>query len=123
MNVMEMSSSKMVDDDLFRFKNGSIKVGKVNGKHNKHMQHVSLKTSLQGNEFGKMLHASIPMYKEVLPSLESWIAGKVSSWSKLQGHSIQWLCIACIDRKGKKKSKLFSSMNVYKSLFATGFQA
>ncbi|KAK1428156.1 hypothetical protein QVD17_16984 [Tagetes erecta] len=100
MNVMEMSSSKMVDEDLFRFKNGSIKVGKVNGKHNNHMQRVSLKTSSQGNEFGKLLHASIPMYKEVLPSLESWIVGKVSSWSKLQGHSIQWLCIACIDRKG-----------------------
>ncbi|KAI3829569.1 hypothetical protein L1987_03695 [Smallanthus sonchifolius] len=100
MNVMEMSSSKRVDEDLFRFKNGSIKVSKVNGKHNKHMQHVSLKTNSQGNEFGKLMHANIPMYKEVLPSLESWIAGKVSSWSKLQGHSIQWLCIACIDRKG-----------------------
>ncbi|KAI3682765.1 hypothetical protein L1987_82999 [Smallanthus sonchifolius] len=100
MNVMEMSSSKMVDEDLFRFKNGSIKVSKVNGKHNKHMQHVSLKTNSQGNELGKLMHANIPMYKEVLPSLESWIAGKVSSWSKLQGHSIQWLCIACIDRKG-----------------------
>nr|XP_043609294.1 putative GTP diphosphokinase RSH1, chloroplastic isoform X2 [Erigeron canadensis] len=100
MNVMEISSSKMVDEDLFKFKNGSIKVSKVNGKHNKHMQHVSLTTSSQGNEFGKMMLASIPMYKEVLPSLESWIAGKVASWSNLQGHSIQWLCIACIDRKG-----------------------
>ncbi|KAI7726871.1 hypothetical protein M8C21_012345, partial [Ambrosia artemisiifolia] len=100
MNVMEMSSSKMVDEDLFRFKNGSIKVSKVNGKHNKHMQHVSLKTNSHGNEFGKLMQANVPMYKEVLPSLESWLDGKVSSWSKLQGHSIQWLCIACIDRKG-----------------------
>ncbi|KAJ0625382.1 putative GTP diphosphokinase, Guanosine-3',5'-bis(diphosphate) 3'-diphosphatase [Helianthus annuus] len=100
MNVMEMSSSKMVDEDLFRFKNGSIKVGKVNGKHNKHVQHVSLKTNSHGNEFGKLMQANVPMYKEVLPSLESWLAGKVSSWSKLQGHSIQWLCIVCIDRKG-----------------------
>ncbi|MFS7901646.1 putative GTP diphosphokinase, Guanosine-3',5'-bis(diphosphate) 3'-diphosphatase [Helianthus anomalus] len=100
MNVMEMSSSKMVDEDLFRFKNGSIKVGKVNGKHNKHVQHVSLKTNSHGNEFGKLMQANVPMYKEVLPSLESWLAGKVLSWSKLQGHSIQWLCIACIDRKG-----------------------
>ncbi|KAJ0610176.1 putative GTP diphosphokinase, Guanosine-3',5'-bis(diphosphate) 3'-diphosphatase [Helianthus annuus] len=100
MNVMEMSSSKMADEDLFRFKNGSIKVGKVNGKRNKHVQHVSLKTNSHGNELGKLMQANVPMYKEVLPSLESWLAGKVSSWSKLQGHSIQWLCIACIDRKG-----------------------
>ncbi|XP_076912867.1 putative GTP diphosphokinase RSH1, chloroplastic isoform X2 [Bidens hawaiensis] len=95
MNVMEMSSSKMVDEDLFWFKNGSIKVSKVN-----HMQHVSLKSSSHEVEFGKLMYANIPMYKEVLPSLESWLDGKVSSWSKLQGHSIQWLCIACIDRKG-----------------------
>ncbi|XP_076894078.1 putative GTP diphosphokinase RSH1, chloroplastic isoform X1 [Bidens hawaiensis] len=100
MNVMEMSSSKMVDEDLFRFKNGSIKVSKVNGKHNKHMQHMSLKTNSHEVEFEKLTHANTPMYKEVLPSLESWLDGKVSSWSKLQGHSIQWLCIACIDRKG-----------------------
>lgn len=96
-NVMDMSSSKVVDEDLFRFKNGSVKVPKVNGKHNKHMQHVSLNT---GIEFGKIMFANIPMYKEVLPSLESWLAGKVASWSNLEGNSVQWLCIVCIDRKG-----------------------
>ncbi|KAJ9543195.1 hypothetical protein OSB04_022902 [Centaurea solstitialis] len=105
MNVMETSSSKMVDEDLFRFKNGSVKVPKVNGKHNKHVQHVSLKTKgemlSEGNGFAaKMMLANIPMYREVLPSLEKWLAGKVASWSNLEGHSIQWLCIASIDRKG-----------------------
>ncbi|KAI3668296.1 hypothetical protein L6452_43373 [Arctium lappa] len=104
MNVMETPSSKMVDEDLFQFKNGSIKVPKVNGKHNTHVQHVSLttkgETTSQGNGFAKMMLANIPMYKEVLPSLESWLAGKVASWSNLEGDSIQWLCIACIDRKG-----------------------
>nr|GEX44704.1 putative GTP diphosphokinase RSH1, chloroplastic [Tanacetum cinerariifolium] len=88
---------EVVDEDLFRFKNGSVKVPKVNGKHNKHMQHVSLNT---GIEFGKIMLANIPMYKEVLPSLESWLAGKVASWSNLEGNSVQWLCIVCIDRKG-----------------------
>ncbi|PWA97028.1 HD/PDEase domain, RelA/SpoT family, Beta-grasp domain protein [Artemisia annua] len=96
-NVVDMSSSKVVDEDLFRFKNGSVNVPKVNGKHNKHMQHVSLNT---GIEFGKIMFANIPMYKEVLPSLESWLAGKVASWSNLEGNSVQWLCIVCIDRKG-----------------------
>ncbi|KAJ0946180.1 putative GTP diphosphokinase, Guanosine-3',5'-bis(diphosphate) 3'-diphosphatase [Helianthus annuus] len=67
--------------------------------YSKGTQHT-LKTNSHGNELGKLMQANVPMYKEVLPSLESWLAGKVSSWSKLQGHSIQWLCIACIDRKG-----------------------
>nr|GEX59128.1 putative GTP diphosphokinase RSH1, chloroplastic isoform X1 [Tanacetum cinerariifolium] len=52
MNVMEMSSMKMIGEDLFQFKNGSVKVPKV------------------------------------------------ASWSDFEGHSIQWMCIVCIDRKG-----------------------
>ncbi|XP_071742582.1 putative GTP diphosphokinase RSH1, chloroplastic [Rutidosis leptorrhynchoides] len=99
-NVMEISSSKMVDENLFKFKNGTIKIAKVNGNPNKQLQQVSLKTESQGNELSKMMLVNIPMYKEVLPSLETWLVDKVASWSNLQGHSIQWLCIVCIDRKG-----------------------
>nr|XP_043635587.1 putative GTP diphosphokinase RSH1, chloroplastic isoform X2 [Erigeron canadensis] len=104
MNVMEMSSMKMIGEDLFQFKNGSIKVPKVNGKHNKHMKSVSVKargeTLYQGNGVAKMIFADVPMHKEVFPGLESWRDGKVSSWSDFEGHSIQWMCIVCIDRKG-----------------------
>ncbi|KVH94525.1 Beta-grasp domain-containing protein [Cynara cardunculus var. scolymus] len=104
MNVMEMSSMKMISEDLFQFKNGSIKVPKVNGKHNKHLQHVNLKAKgdalSHGNGVAKMVLADVPMYKEVLPGLESWRDGKVASWSDFEGHSIQWLCIVCIDRRG-----------------------
>ncbi|PWA65935.1 HD/PDEase domain, RelA/SpoT family, Beta-grasp domain protein [Artemisia annua] len=104
MNVMEMSSMKMIGEDLFQFRNGGIKVPKVNGKHNKKMKDVSLKskgdTLYQGNGVAKMIFADVPMYKEVLPGLENWRDGKVASWSDFEGHSIQWMCIVCIDRKG-----------------------
>ncbi|GJX41346.1 ulp1 protease family, C-terminal catalytic domain-containing protein [Tanacetum coccineum] len=29
----------------------------------------------------------------------SWLSGKVASWSNLEGNSVQWLCIVCIDQK------------------------
>lgn len=96
-NVMEMSSPGR--------KNGSIWVPKVNGKHSKHVQHVSLKVEgdvlSQGNGVAKMMQANIPLYKEVLPSLESWQASKITAWHNLEGHSIQWFCVVCIDRRGK----------------------
>ncbi|KAK2965205.1 hypothetical protein RJ640_019960 [Escallonia rubra] len=104
MNVVETSSSKIIGDDILQFQNGRIKVPKVNGKHNKYMQHVSLRAKgemlSQGNGVAKMILANIPMYKEVLPGLESWQAGKVASWNNLEGHSIQWFCVVCIDRRG-----------------------
>ncbi|KAI3768293.1 hypothetical protein L2E82_18849 [Cichorium intybus] len=98
MNVMEMSSMKMMGADLFQVNNGgSIKFPKVNGKHNKHVKEEPL---YEGNGFAKMILGEVPMYKQVLPGLDSWRDGKVSSWSDFEGHSIQWMCIVCIDRRG-----------------------
>ncbi|CAK9185826.1 unnamed protein product [Ilex paraguariensis] len=103
-NVVDMSSSKTIGENVLQSQNGSIQVPKINGKHNKLMQNVSLKakdeTLSQGNGVAKMILANIPVYREVLPGLESWQAGKVASWHNLEGHSIQWLCIVCIDRRG-----------------------
>lgn len=97
-NVVETSQ------DTFPLQRGSIQDPKVNGKHNKHMQHVSLKATgevlFQGNGVGEMILANIPMYKEVLPSLNRWQADKVASWHNLEGHSIHWFCVVCIDRTG-----------------------
>ena len=105
MNVMEKSSSKINGVDVFfQSQNGTIQVPKVNGKHSKHMKHVSLKAQgevlSQGNGVDKMILSNIPMYKELLPGLESWRAGKVAYWANVEGHSIQWFCIVCIDRRG-----------------------
>ncbi|CAN1292598.1 Putative GTP diphosphokinase RSH1, chloroplastic [Linum perenne] len=75
----------------------SVWVPKVNGKHNKHIQNVSLPAE---NWQASLLEANISMCKEVLPGLESWQASKIASWHDLEGHSIQWLCVLCINRKG-----------------------
>lgn len=103
-NVMKLSSSKLSEEDVFKIENGSVKVPKLNGNHSKHMQHVSLKAKgellSQGNGVAEMILANIPMYKEVLPGLENWRASKVASWDKLEGHSVQWFCVVCIDRRG-----------------------
>ncbi|KAA8549136.1 hypothetical protein F0562_000820 [Nyssa sinensis] len=103
-NVVQMSSSKLSDEDVFKSQNGSVQPPKVNGKSNKHLQHVSLKAQgemfSQGNGIAKMTLANIPMYKEVLPGLDSWQTGKIASWHDLEGHSIQWFCVVCIDRRG-----------------------
>ena len=55
---------------------------------------------LQGNLVAKIIQVNIPRYKEVLPGLESWQAQKIASWHNMEGHSIQWLSVVCIDRKG-----------------------
>ncbi|CAN6693697.1 unnamed protein product [Malus baccata var. baccata] len=103
-NVVEVSLPERSSIDPFQITNGSALAPKVNGKHNKNVQHVSLKApgeSLsQGNGIAKMLQANIPMCKEALPSLESWQASKVASWHSIEGHSIQWFCVVCVDRKG-----------------------
>lgn len=101
--------------DPFQLQRGSIQDPKVNGKHNKHMQHVSLKATgevlFQGNGVGEMILANIPMYKEVLPSLNRWQADKVASWHNLEGHSIQWFCVVCIDRTGESLLSFFFLFN------------
>ncbi|KAF7818181.1 putative GTP diphosphokinase RSH1, chloroplastic isoform X1 [Senna tora] len=103
MNVVEKSSPEK-REDVLQSKNGSVWTPKVNGKHNKHLQHVSLKGDgellLQANHVANMIQVNIPRYKEVLPGLESWQAQKIASWHNIEGHSIQWFCVVCIDRKG-----------------------
>ncbi|KAG8485236.1 hypothetical protein CXB51_021712 [Gossypium anomalum] len=76
----------------------------VNGKHNKQVQDVGLKANgylfSLGNGAAKMIPANNPPHKEVLPGLESWQASKIASWHNLEGHSIQWFSVVCIDRRG-----------------------
>ncbi|KAK4482156.1 hypothetical protein RD792_009297 [Penstemon davidsonii] len=103
-NVMQMTSTNKTCEDIFQSDKVNIHTPKVNGKHNKNMQHVSLKAKgevlSQGNGVAKRINANIPVYREVLPGLEGWQASKVTTWQDLEGDSIQWLSIVCIDRKG-----------------------
>lgn len=99
MNVVEKSSQGKCSNDFLPVNYGTVWTPKVNGKHNKHV-HTKGDLLSQGNGVAKMIQASIPRYKEVLPGLESWQASKVASWHSLEGHSIQWFCVVCIDRRG-----------------------
>ncbi|XP_068663177.1 putative GTP diphosphokinase RSH1, chloroplastic [Aristolochia californica] len=103
MNVAEFSATMKSHENVLNAQNG-IGTSKVNGKHNNRVQHMSLKVNgqllSQGNGIAKLTETNIPVYREVLPSLESWKAGKIASWHNVEGHSIQWLCVICIDRKG-----------------------
>ncbi|PIN08766.1 GTP diphosphokinase [Handroanthus impetiginosus] len=103
-NVMRMASTKTSGEDIFQSDEASIQIPAVNGKHNKNMHHMSLKAKgevlSQGNGVAKMILANIPAYREVLPGLEGWLACKIMSWHSLEGNSIQWLSIVCVDRKG-----------------------
>nr|KYP50984.1 GTP pyrophosphokinase [Cajanus cajan] len=102
-NGVEISTSGR-SEAVHQSKNGSVWIPKVNGKHNKHVQHESFNGKgemlLQGNIVAKMIQVNIPRYKEVLPGLESWQAQKIASWHNMEGHSIQWLSVVCIDRRG-----------------------
>ncbi|MQM05245.1 hypothetical protein Taro_038053 [Colocasia esculenta] len=103
MNVPEFSSTKGNSKDLVHFKN-AVGTPKINGKHNKSMRNMSIKingkATLQGHAITGLLNVNIPVYKEVLPGLESWKASKVTSWHSLGTHPVQWFCIVCIDRRG-----------------------
>lgn len=104
MNVAEFSTMKKNSVDMINESNGRVSPPKINGKHNKNVKYMSLQAhgeSLsQGNGIAKLIHANIPIYKELLPGLESWQVSKVASWHNLEGHSVQWFCVICIDRRG-----------------------
>ncbi|GMN37926.1 hypothetical protein TIFTF001_007219 [Ficus carica] len=103
-NVMGLSSRGRASKGSVPNKNGSVWVPKVNGKHSKHVQNVSLKVGgesvPQGVSIARIMQANIPMHKEVLPGLQSWQASKIASWHSIEGHSILWFCVVSIDRRG-----------------------
>lgn len=76
---------------------------KINGKHNKTVKELGIKingSAVRGNGSSEFMRPSVPAFKEVFASLDSWKCGKISSWHNTEGNSIQWLCIVCVDRKG-----------------------
>uniref|UniRef100_A0A7N0RC33 Putative GTP diphosphokinase RSH1, chloroplastic n=1 Tax=Kalanchoe fedtschenkoi TaxID=63787 RepID=A0A7N0RC33_KALFE len=86
------------------FQNNNVQAPKINGKHSKFMQNVNLSIEgemlLKGNGVARMIYSDLSKYTEVLPNMENWQTSKIMSWHKAEGHSIQWLSIICIDRRG-----------------------
>ncbi|XP_039786170.1 putative GTP diphosphokinase RSH1, chloroplastic isoform X2 [Panicum virgatum] len=77
---------------------------KVNGKQNKTLKELGIKinghSAIRGDSFSELTHAGNSTCKEVFPGLDHWKSGKISGWHNAEGNSVQWLCIACVDRKG-----------------------
>ncbi|KAJ0229915.1 putative GTP diphosphokinase RSH1 [Hirschfeldia incana] len=102
-NVKQFQSQDKSSNTTPVSQNESVWVPKVNGKHNKAIKDSSLEKLeffLPGDGIAKIFPANIPPYKEVLPGLESWRGSKIDSWHHLEGHSIDWLCVVSMDRKG-----------------------
>lgn len=101
LDMVDISSTRKNMKDNFQSKDNKLSVPRVNGKHN-HYVNVKLKAEgdilSMGNGVARIIQ---PLYKEVLPGLDSWQISKVTSWHSIEGHSIQWLCVVCIDRRGK----------------------
>ncbi|KAK3147292.1 hypothetical protein QOZ80_3BG0280570 [Eleusine coracana subsp. coracana] len=77
---------------------------KVNGKQNKTVKELGIKinghSSVRGDSFSEFMEPSDSIFMEAFPGLDRWKSGKISAWHNVEGNSIQWLCIACVDRKG-----------------------
>lgn len=90
-------------EDL-QLSNGAFCAPKVNGKHNKHIEYSNLdKGQLlsQDNDIAKLIIANTARPRVVLPELESWQTSKIVAWHSIEGNSIQWLSVVCVDRRGK----------------------
>ncbi|WOL04032.1 hypothetical protein Cni_G12753 [Canna indica] len=101
--IAEESTASKGKHDLLPVRNSS-RMPKINGKHNKNVQKMSMKVNgnpmTRDEALTEFIYGKIPTYKEVLPGLESWKAGKIALWQSVEGHSIKWFCVVCIDRKG-----------------------
>ncbi|TVU47113.1 hypothetical protein EJB05_06696 [Eragrostis curvula] len=77
---------------------------KVNGKQNKTVKELGIKinghSTIRGDSFSEFMQPDNSTCKEIFPGLDHWKSGKISAWHNVEGNSIQWLCIACVDRKG-----------------------
>lgn len=97
------STSTERKHDLLPVRNTS-DLPKINGKYNKIVQKMCMKINgnpmTRDDAFTEFIYGKIPTYKEVLPGLESWKAGKIALWHHVEGNSIMWFCVVCIDRKG-----------------------
>lgn len=104
---------KLLSSDKLSFVNKSSSNGllpvnnvhpKVNGKQNKTVKDLGIKinghSTIQGDSFKVLMRPGNSSSNEVFPGLDRWKSGKISGWHNTEGNSVQWLCIACVDRKG-----------------------
>ncbi|KAK8960558.1 hypothetical protein KSP40_PGU008351 [Platanthera guangdongensis] len=102
-SIDELPSTTNRREDLVHV-NSSPSIPKINGKHNKHVHNAGIKINgfsvIPNDGLTDPMCSTIPIFREVLPGLEGWIARKIATWHDLEEHSVQWFCVVCIDRKG-----------------------
>ncbi|KAJ4753611.1 GTP pyrophosphokinase [Rhynchospora pubera] len=89
-NNIEKQSTK-IQKDLLHVKstcNMTYPAANINGS-----------ASVNYDKFAEYMQHDIPTCIEMLPGLEIWKAGKIATWHGVEGNSIQWLCVICIDQK------------------------
>ncbi|KAG0496626.1 hypothetical protein HPP92_001317 [Vanilla planifolia] len=97
-SIDERPSIKKVGNDLVHV-NRTLGIPKINGKRNKDLETIGIKINDNSMISGDGLK-EVMANKDVMPDLECWKASKIALWHNLEGHSIQWLCVVCTDRRG-----------------------
>lgn len=101
--VLQTLSTSISPRDL-DLQNGSLCAPKVNGNHNKHVALLNMngrgKLLSPDHDISEMIFTNTTRLREVLPGLESWKISKIAAWHRLEGNSIQWLCVISLDRRG-----------------------
>ncbi|KAJ3683685.1 hypothetical protein LUZ60_013912 [Juncus effusus] len=98
---------KIIKTESLSFKN---QLDLVHTNHNKdlvHVNHSTVRKAVQKvNGSGSVKDTGLTefiygrsAYKEILPVLEAWKAGKIATWHNVEGGSVNWLCVLCVDRK------------------------
>lgn len=101
--VLQILSASISPEEI-SLQNGSVCNPKVNGNHNRHLVALNLNGRGQlispDHDVAKMIFDNTTRLREVLPGLESWQNSKIAAWQRLEGKSIQWLCVVSMDRRG-----------------------
>ncbi|GAB2281768.1 Putative GTP diphosphokinase rsh1, chloroplastic [Dionaea muscipula] len=102
-NIRRPLTSSEGSEDL-HLQNGSAHAPNVNGFHEKHVELVSLNRCgelfTHVNGMVRLMHSYDTRFKELVPGFETWRSSKVAAWHSHEGHSIQWLSVVCVDRRG-----------------------
>ncbi|KAJ8432196.1 hypothetical protein Cgig2_013738 [Carnegiea gigantea] len=101
--VLQILSASISPEEI-SLQNGSVCNPKINGSYNKHVVALNLNGRGQllspDHDVETMIFDNTTWLREVLPGLESWRNSKIAAWQRLEGKSIQWLCVVSIDRGG-----------------------
>ncbi|GAB2234457.1 hypothetical protein Drorol1_Dr00003711 [Drosera rotundifolia] len=95
---LPLTPSKITED--VQLQNGSAWVPKANGTCTKHLELVSLNGSAELSTHVNGMAKYDTRLKELVPGFENWRSSKIAAWHSLEGHSVLWLSVVCLDQRG-----------------------